>query len=87
MRIWIKEFKNNHLMKDTVVENNENDTRTHKVFAALEKACEEFDLAKPVWLDKNVREFKVHSRTRFYQDNFVEEIDFDYLDFHVIEED
>ena len=86
MRIWIKEFKNNHLMKDTVVENNENDTRTHKVFAALEKACEEFDLAKPVWLDKNVREFKVHSRTRFYQDNFVEEIDFDYLDFHVIEE-
>lgn len=74
-------------MKDTVVENNENDTRTHKVFAALEKACEEFDLAKPVWLDKNVREFKVHSRTRFYQDNFVEEIDFDYLDFHVIEED
>ena len=32
-------------------------------------------------------EFIHHARTRFYADNFVEDIDFDYLDFHVIEED
>lgn len=87
MRIWVKEFSNNHLLKDTVIENTDNDTRTHKVFDALDKACLEFDLAVPVWLEKNIREFKNHSRTKFYQDSFIEEIDFDYLDFHVIEED
>ncbi len=87
MRIWVKEFSDNHLLKDMVVENNENDTRTHKVFDALERACVEFDLSKPMWLEKNIREFKNHSRTKFYSDCFVEAIDFDYLDFQVIEED
>ena len=47
----------------------------------------EFDLEKPMWLDKNKQEFIRHARTRFYQDNFIEQIDFDYLDFQVIEED
>ncbi len=87
MRIWVKEFKENHLLKDVVIENTDNDTRTHKVFDALDRACVEFDLSKPMWLEKNIREFKNHSRTKFYQDSFIEAIDFDYLDFHVIEED
>lgn len=87
MRIWIKEFKDNRMLRDTVIENNDDDTRTHKVFGALDEVCYQFDLGKPIWLDKNIREFKDHSRTRFYQDSFIETIDFDYLDFHVIEED
>ena len=33
------------------------------------------------------KEFKRHAKTRFYQDNFIEEIEFDYLEIHVIEED
>jgi len=44
-------------------------------------------LGKPIWLDRNVDEFKRHAKTRFYQDNFVEEIEFDFLEIHVIEED
>lgn len=87
MRIWFKIFKDNHLLKDTVIENYENDTRTHKIFQALDAACYEFDLAKPIWLDATISEFKRHDKARFYQDNFVEEIEFDYLEIHVIEED
>lgn len=63
------------------------ETRTHKVFMALEQICEEFDLMQPIWLDSNINEFKRIARTRFYADSFVESIDFDYLDFYVIEED
>ena len=63
------------------------ETRTHKVFMALEQICEEFDLSNPIWLDSNINEFKRIARTRFYADSFVESIDFDYLDFYVIEED
>ena len=86
-RLWGKTYKDNHLIDTIVIENDENDTRTHKVFGALEKISESFDLATPIWLDKNVSEFKRHAKTRFYQDSFIETIDFDYLEIQVIEED
>ena len=77
MRIWFKIFRDSRLLKDTVIVDNSNDTRTHKIFHALEQACYAFDLGKPIWLDATVTEFQRHSKARFYQDNFVETIDFD----------
>ena len=44
-------------------------------------------LAIPSGHDTTVRDFKKHSKARFYQDNFIEQIDFDYLEIQVIEED
>ena len=87
MRIWFKIFKDNHLQRDTVVTDDSEDTRTHKVFAALEQVCYEFDLSKPIWLDATIAEFKRHAKARFTQDNFIEQIDFDFLEIQVIEED
>lgn len=86
MRIWFKLFQDNHLLQDTVITDDSNDTRTHKIFRALEQVCYEFDLSKPIWLDATIAEFKRHAKARFYQDNFVEQIDFDYLEIHLIEE-
>ena len=86
MRIWFKLFQDNHLLQDTVITDESEDTRTHKIFRALEQVCYEFDLSKPIWLDATIAEFKRHAKARFYQDNFVEQIDFDYLEIHVIEE-
>lgn len=86
-RVWGKIFKDNRMLKDTTVCNDGNDTRTHKVFQALDEICYAFDLSKPIWLDTNIREFQRHAKTRFFQDSFVDEIDFDFLEFHVIEED
>ncbi len=75
------------MIGDTVVEDHTIDTRTHKVFRALDEICYVFDLGKPIWLGSTVEEFKRHDKARFYQDNFIEPIDFDYLEIHVIEED
>ena len=86
-RLWAKEFKDNRMIKDTVIEDARSETRTHKVFDALEEVCLTFDLGKPIWLEAPVSDFKRHSKARFSQDNFIEEIDFDYLEIHVIEED
>ena len=86
-RLWAKEFENNHLIRDTVIEDSGEDTRTHKVFRALDEVCCQFDLVKPIWLDATIRDFKSHDKARFTQDNFIETIDFDYLEIHVIEED
>ena len=87
MRIWAKEILDNRLVKDMVVENTSSDTRTHKVFQALDEICSTFDLGKPIWLDSNVNDFQLHSKTRFTKDSFIEDIPFDYLEFQVIEED
>lgn len=87
-RVWGRLFHKNRMLKDTVAVINDTAlTRTHKVFAALEQICIDLDLSKPIWLDSNIDEFKKISRTRFTQDSFIEHIDFDYLDFYVIEED
>ena len=74
-RLWGKEFKDNHMLRDTVICDETDDTRTHKIFNALDSICYEFDLSKPIWLDHNIDEFKRHDKTRFYQDNFVDSID------------
>ena len=87
-RVWGRTFKSNKMLQSTTIEFDiPDETRTHKVFMALEQICEEFDLSNPIWLDSNINEFKRIARTRFYADSFVESIDFDYLDFYVIEED
>ena len=86
-RLWGKLFKDNRMLKDTVIENSSSDTRTHKIFQALDDICYQFDLGKPIWLDSNVTDFKRHRKTRFTSDNFMESIDFDYLEIHIIDED
>ena len=80
-------MKNNHLLRDTTVTDDTADTRTHKIFRAIDEVCYEFDLGKPIWLDANIEEFKRHAKTRFMQDSFIEAVEFDYLEMHVIEED
>ena len=86
-RIWAKEFKDNRMLRDTVVCDSREESRTHKIFDSIEKICMEFDLSKPYWLEKNIEDFKRDAKVKFRQDNFVDEIDFDYLEIMVIEED
>lgn len=87
-RLWGKIWKDSRLIKDKVICNDDpNLNRTRKIFDAIDELCYEFDLSKPIWLDSTVADFKKHDKTRFNQDNFIDFIDFDYLEIHVIEED
>ncbi|MBQ8306337.1 MAG: hypothetical protein IJX90_09005 [Blautia sp.] len=86
-RIWGKLWKDSHMVRDITLTDDSADTRTHKVFHALEQICHEFDLAQPIWLDSSIRQFRKNARARFYQDSFIEQISFDYLEIQVIEED
>lgn len=45
-RLWGKIFKDNHMLRDTVIEDDRNDTRTHKIFDSLDQICYDFDLGK-----------------------------------------
>lgn len=86
-RLWCKILKDNHLIKDATICDNSELNRTKKIFDAIDKACQEFDIGRPIWLDSNVKTFQRASKVRFNADNFIEAIDFDYLEIQVIEED
>lgn len=86
-RLWGKIWKENRMLKDTVICNSDYSmSRTAMIFDAMEKICYEFDLGHPIWLEATVEEFKKHDKVRFTQDNFIERIEFDYLEIQVIEE-
>ncbi|NLP35974.1 MAG: hypothetical protein GX359_12450 [Clostridiales bacterium] len=87
-RLWAKIFKDNHMIENMVVSNdNDEMRRTQKIFAAIDEICDAYNLSKPIWLNSTINDFKRHDKTRFTQDNFIDSIDFDYLEIHVIEED
>lgn len=87
-RMWAKIIKNNKIIKDMIVANQDkNLRRTQKVFQAIDEVCDTYDLSKPIWLDSTINDFKIHRKTRFTQDNFIDQIDFDYLEIEMIEED
>ena len=46
-RLWAKTFKNNRMLRDTVICDSSSDTRTHKVLHALDEVCSQFDLGRP----------------------------------------
>ena len=76
------------MVKNMTIENSDSSlNRTKKIFNSIDEICYAYDLSKPIWLDKNIREFKKNSRTRFTKDNFVDEIEFYSMDIEVIEED
>ena len=86
-RLWGKLFSENRLIKDHVAVDISDDTRTHKIFRAIDELCLEFDISHPIWLESNIKEFKRHNKVRFNQDNFIDAFSFDYLEIQIIEED
>ena len=51
-RLWAKEFKDNRMLRDTVIEVDNDDTRTHKIFHAIDEVCHEFDLIQKTCKNK-----------------------------------
>lgn len=86
-RMWVKLISDNHLLKDTVICYDNEETRTHKVMNAIEEACYQMDLSKPIWLDSTVKDFQKHAKCRFTKDAFIEQVPFDYMEIQIIEED
>ena len=88
-RMWGKLIKDNHLLKDiTACRSDYSQSRTQMVFLTVwMRSAMNLTWKIPFWLDSTITDFKRHSKTRFYQDSFIEQIEFDYLEIQVIEED
>lgn len=87
-RLWGKIYKNNKIIQDTVIcIDDKSLSLDKKVDQAIIDICMQFDLQKPFWLKDNEKDFKKFQRASFKKDHFIEQIDFDFLEIEVIEND
>ncbi|QUI20966.1 hypothetical protein HZI73_01045 [Vallitalea pronyensis] len=87
-KLWGKVYKENRMIKDTVVRMDEqNLSRDLLTNTCMDKLCDIFDIQHPMWLKDNDKEYPVYGRTTFKQDHFIEEIDFDLFEIEIIEDE
>lgn len=82
MKIWAITKKHNRIRKDGIYEAEVAGAET-----LIFKACEDFDIGKPLMLSKNRNELEEFRRTVFYAADFVEPIDFDTFEVEIVDEE
>lgn len=80
--LWVRTVKHHRMVKQQVIPCEANDPQ-----AALDEACQQLDLSRPLWLEKNQREWEQFGQTRFLPDAFVEAVAFDRLEIELIDPD
>ena len=77
--VWVREIKHSKILK------HDTEPCDHDgVQDALQAVCQRMDLARPLWLEKNQREWDEFSQTRFLPSQFMEAVSFDRLEIEFI---
>lgn len=85
-RIWVKKIKNNKTITSLNIKNNENINLIEKRNKCLVEACQKFDLSVPIILKRHEDDFSEFNYITFYPDDFIDDIDFDKLEFELIDD-
>lgn len=80
--LWVKAIRNHRIDRQTSVPCSRTDPEP-----ALDQACHDLDLPRPLWLDKNRREWDDFGMTRFLPDAFFESVPCQYLEIEYIDPD
>ena len=80
--LWVRTIRHNRIDRQQVEPCGRADPQQ-----ALEEACHKLDLSKPLWLEKNRREWEQFGQTRFQPDAFLESVDFDRMEIEYIDPD
>lgn len=86
-KVWGKLIKENEIKKAFDVENDSELSFEEKRDSAFEEICYHFDLSVPVWLDKHTKDFISFKRATFYPEDFVEEFNYDRMEFDLVKWD
>ena len=81
-RLWAKIIKKHRIEKQATVP-----CAFEGVEDALTELCHEFDIPRPLWLNKHYREFEGFRRTQFLPEHFMEAVPFQRLDIEFLEDD
>ncbi len=80
--LWVRVIRHHRTARQVTLPCSRNDPEE-----ALSEACRSLDLSRPLWLDKNQREWDEFGQTRFLPDAFMESVDFDRLEIEFIDPD
>lgn len=78
--LWVRTIRHHKIDKQTTAPCTRENPQE-----ALEEACHQLDLPRPLWLDKNQREWENFGQTRFLKDSFFESVPFDHLEIEYID--
>lgn len=81
-RLWAKIIRNHRIYRQATAECAWGD-----VDDALTELCRDFDIPKPLWLEKHGREFDSFRRTVFLPEHFMEEVPFQRLEIEFLDDD
>ena len=80
-RLWAKIIQKNRIQRQATWECPYED-----VDEALTELCREFDIPRPIWLDKHRREYDEFRRTRFLPEHFMEDVPFQRLEIEYLDD-
>lgn len=81
-RLWARIMKKHRIARQATAE-----CAWEGVEDALTELCREFDIPRPLWLNKHYREFDDFRRTQFLPEHFMEDVSFDRLEIEFLEDD
>lgn len=81
-RLWARIIRKHCIERQTTCECTWADAQD-----ALTGICHEFDIPRPIWLDKHEREFHEFRRTQFLPEHFMEDVPFQRLEIEFLEDD
>lgn len=80
--LWVRTIRRSRMEQSITEPCTRNDPMD-----ALTEACRRLDIARPMWLEKNQREWDEFGQTRFLPDSFSESVPFDRMDIEYIDPD
>ena len=78
--LWVRVMRRQRILKHCTLPCDRIDPQD-----ALQAACQQLDIPRPLWLEKNSRDWASFGQTRFLMDAFFEPVDFDHLELQLIE--
>ena len=80
-RLWARIIRKQRIERQATAE-----CAWEEVQDALTGLCHEFDIPRPLWLNKHEREFEEFRRTQFLPEHFMEDVPFQRLEIEYLED-
>ena len=85
MRVWGTLHKNNKIIKSKTAV-SENAESSCAFLECLEQIYHDLDLSEPLWISKHQRDIANFRHVKFFPDDFIDPVNFDWLEIEIIDE-
>ena len=79
MKLWATLHTDKQITASCRCSSSEQDA-AEAIAECLGEACKTLDISEPVWLKKHARELVAFRRTKFFAHDFIDSVNFDYME-------